>query len=49
MVLKAGLYKKKVRDRLDGTYTRMLRAILSVSRKERKTNKEIYGKLQSAT
>ena len=35
----------KMSDRLDGTYTRMLRAVLGVSWKEHKTNKELYGKL----
>ena len=30
----------KMRNRLDGTYTRMLRAVLGVSWKEHKTNKE---------
>ena len=36
-------------DRLDGTYTKMLRAILGVSWKERKTNKELYGNLTKIT
>ena len=36
-------------DRLDGTYTKMLRAILDVSWKERKTNKELYGNLTKIT
>ena len=30
----------KMRNRLDGTYTRMLRAVLGVSWKEHKTNKD---------
>ena len=36
-------------DRLDGTLTRMLRAVLGVSWKEYKTNKELYGKLLKVT
>ena len=41
--------KMRNRSRLDGTYTRMLRAILGVSWKERKTNKELYGNLPKIT
>lgn len=36
-------------NRLDGTYTRMLRAVLGVSWKDHKTNKELYGDLCSIT
>ena len=39
----------KMRNRLDGTYTRMLRAVLGVSLKEHKTNKELYNKLPNIT
>ena len=39
----------KMRNRLDGTYTRMLRAVLGVSWKEHKTNKELYNKLPNIT
>ncbi|XP_068742164.1 uncharacterized protein [Montipora capricornis] len=39
----------KMRNRLDGTYTRMLRAGLGVSWKEHKTNKELYGILPKIT
>ena len=39
----------KMRNRLDGTYTRMLRAVLGVSWKEHKTNKELYGNLPKIT
>ena len=39
----------RMSDRLDGTYTKMLRAILGVSWKERKTNKELYGNLTKIT
>ena len=35
----------KMSDRLDGTYTKMLRAVLGVSWKDHKTNQELYGKL----
>ena len=35
--------------RLDGTYTRMLRAVLDVSWKEHKTNKDLYGNLKRIT
>ena len=38
-----------LRNRLDGTYTRMLRAVLGVSWKEHKTNKELYGNLPKIT
>ena len=34
---------------VDGTYTRMLRAVLGVSWKEHKTNKELYGNLPKIT
>ena len=34
-----------MRNRLDGTYTRMLRAVPGVSWKEHKTNKQLYGNL----
>ena len=39
----------KMSDRLDGTYTKMLRAVLGVSWKEHKTNKKLYGKLMNVT
>ena len=39
----------KMSDRLDGMYTKMLRAVLGVSWKEHKTNKELYGKLMKVT
>ena len=39
----------KMRNRIDGTYTRMLRAVLGVSWKEHKTNKELYGNLPKIT
>ena len=39
----------KMMNRLDGTYTRMLRAVLGVSWKEHKTNKELYGNLPKIT
>ena len=38
-----------MRNRLDGTYTRMLRAALGVSCKEHKTNKELYGNVPKIT
>ena len=40
---------KKMRDRLDGNYTKMLRVVLNVSRKEHETNKELYGNLRKVT
>ena len=40
---------KAMNNRLDGTYTRMLRAILGFTWRDRKTNKELYGKLSSIT
>ena len=39
----------KMRNRLNGTYTRMLRAVLGVSWKEHQTNKELYGNLPKIT
>ena len=39
----------KMSERLDGTYTKMLRAVLGVSWKEHKTNKDLYGKLMKVT
>ena len=39
----------KMRDKLDGTYTKMLRVVLGVSWKQHKTNKELYGKLPKVT
>ena len=41
----------KMRNRLDGTYTRMLRAVLGkfCNSKEHKTNKELYGNLPKIT
>ena len=38
-----------MRNRLDGTYTRMFRAVLGVSWKEHKTNKQLYGNLPKIT
>ena len=40
---------QKMRNRLDGTYTRMLRAVLGVSWNDHMTNKELYGKLTKLT
>ena len=37
---------KRMNVKLDGTYTRMLRAVLGVSWKDYKTNEELYGNLQ---
>ena len=39
----------EMRNRLDGTYTRMLRSVLGVSWKEHKTNKELYCNLPKIT
>ena len=39
----------KMTNRLDGTFTRMLGAVLGVSWKEHKTNKEFYGNLPKIT
>ena len=39
----------KMRDKLDGNYTRMLRVILGVSWKSHKTNEELYGNLSKVT
>ena len=39
----------KTRNRLDGSYTRMLRVVLGVSWKEHETNKELYGNLPKIT
>ena len=38
-----------MRERLDGTYTKMLRVVQGVSWKEHKTNKELYGNLPKVT
>ena len=38
-----------MRNRLDGTYTRMLIPVLGVSWKEHKTNKQLYGNLPKIT
>ena len=37
---------KKMNDRLDGTYTKMLRVVLGVSWRDHMTNKELYGSLE---
>ena len=39
----------KMRNRLDGTYTKMLRAVLGVSWKEHKINKDLYRNLPKIT
>ena len=49
MVMNAYTVTGNMRNRLDGTYTRMLRAVLGVSWKEHKTNKELYGNLPKIT
>ena len=49
MVMNAYTMTGKMRNRLDGTYTRMLRAVLGVTWKEHKTNKELYGNLPKIT
>ena len=49
MVMNAYTVTGNMRNRLDGTYTRMLRAVLGVTWKEHKTNKELYGKLPKIT
>ena len=36
-------------SRLDGTYTKMLRAVFGVSWKDRKTNEKLRGNLQKIT
>ena len=41
------VYNKQ--NRLDGTYKRMLRAVLEISQKEHKTNKELHGNLPNIT
>eukprot|EP00795_Rhopilema_esculentum_P015882 gene15882-7214_t len=38
-----------MRDRLDGTYTKMLRSVLGVSWKDHKTNKQLYGNLSKVS
>ena len=40
---------KAMNNRLDGTYTRMIRAVLGFTWRDHKTNKELYGKLSSIT
>ena len=49
MVMNAYTVTGNMRNRLDGTYTRMLRAVLGVTWKEHKTNKELYGNLPKIT
>ena len=39
----------KMSGRLDGTYAKMLRAVLGVFWKDHKTNEELYGNLQKVT
>ena len=41
--------KTKLENKIDGAYTRMLRAALNVSWKEHLTNKELYGKTPKVT
>ena len=40
---------KKHEKKLDGTYTRMLRAILNISWKEHPTNNRLYGNIPPLT
>ena len=40
---------KKMNDRLDGTYTKMLRVVLGVSWRDHMTNKELYGSLEKVS
>ena len=40
---------KTLEKRLDGAYTRLLRAALNISWREHKTNIELYGKLKPIT
>ena len=49
MVMNAYTVTGNMRNRLDGTYTRMLRAVLGVTWKEHKTNKELYGNVPKIT
>ena len=49
MVMNVYTVTGNMRNRLDGTYTRMLRAVLGVTWKEHKTNKELYGNLPKIT
>ena len=49
MVMNAYKVTGNMRNRVDGTYTRMLRAVLGVTWKEHKTNKELYGNLPKIT
>ena len=49
MVMNAYKMTGNMRNRLDGTYTRMFRAVLGVTWKEHKTNKELYGNLPDIT
>ena len=39
----------RMRDRLDGTYTEMIRTIPGVSWREKKTNKDLYRNLPKIT
>eukprot|EP00795_Rhopilema_esculentum_P002384 gene2384-18027_t len=43
------MMNKKMRDRLDGTFTKMLRSVLGLSWKDHKTNKELYGNLSKVS
>ena len=49
MVMNAYKMTGNMRNRLDGTYTRTFRAVLGVTWKEQKTNKELYGNLPKIT
>ena len=49
MVMNAYTMTGNMRNRLDGTFTRMLRAVVGVTWKEHKTNKELYGNLPKIT
>ena len=40
---------KKLENKLDGTYTRMLRAVLNKSWREHPTKEELYGKIPAIT
>ena len=42
-------FNNKIGNKIDGAYTRMLRAALNVSWKDHLTNKELYGKTPKVT
>ena len=42
-------FNNKIEKKIDGAYTRMIRATLNVSWKEHLTNKELYGKTPKVT